>query len=135
MLEDTIEHLPPTGIYAEIALYAANRDFLRALRGDVCFFGIQMGAGPLYTELLEDAGGAQQKPTSGAYAATTGHMRLRRSPAKYDCSVFRDGLGLMSDSREVENLHDTAGRIGISTERIRTRLRYIYVAYQPLTRL
>jgi hypothetical protein len=138
ILDDTVEADPPSATYNEIGLYTANQSYAPETRGDVCFFGRLQGeddADPLYTELVENDGTHNPKFTSGKLKTTRGRMRLVRNPASYECSVFRTGMGMLSDVQSVEALQLLPGRIGFSTEKLRARLRYLYIAYQPLTRL
>ena len=136
ILEDTVEADPPTGTYDEIGLYTANQTYAKDMRGDVCFFGrLQGDIDSLYTELVENDKGQKTKFTSGDLAGTSGRMRLLRTPARYECGVFRTSLGMLGDSQDVGTLQAVPGRIGFSTERLIVRLRYIYIAYQPLIRL
>jgi hypothetical protein len=138
IVDDTVEAFPPTTDgYNEIGLYTANESYTPATRGDVCFFGSLMTTNPdpLYTELGENAGTHQTKSTAGGLKGTKGRMRLTRTTEKYECSVFRTGMGMLVDSKNVEALQDASGRIGFSTEKLIVRLRYIYIAYQPVIRL
>lgn len=71
----------------------------------------------------------------GAFEGSTGRMRLARTPARYECSVYRTGNGVLGDANNVELLQSVDGRIGFSAERTQLRIRYIYIAYQPTIRL
>jgi hypothetical protein len=139
IVDDTVEATPPSETYNEIGLYAANQNYMPDTRGDVCFFGRIQGDSladaPLYTELVENNGTGKTKFTKGGLKGTRGRMRLTRNPTTYACSVIPTGTGALGDATQVETLSLVPGRIGFSAEKLVVRLRYIYIAYQPLTRL
>lgn len=138
ILEDTVDSPSTTKRYAEIGIYTANTSYTTPTRGNVCFYGrLQDGGGveSLYTEIVENDGLHKVAPTDGALQGSRGRMRVVRTPDNLDCSVLRaDGKNL-GNSAPVTALKNTPGRIGFSTEHAVVKLRYLYVAYQPLIRL
>ena len=122
--------------YAELGLYTAKRslDDDKTMRGNVCFFGTNpMSASvpqPLYVEFAEDAGGFLAKREIGTLDGTTGRMRLVRTPLEVKCTVLRDGQGLLSNVAPVQDLGAAAGTVAVSTDAMRGKLRYLFIAYQ-----
>lgn len=138
ILADTVEADPPTAVYAEIGIYTANTTYMIGSRGNVCFYGRLQGAPTeesLYTEVVENNGTHKTASAIGALVGSKGRMRVVRTPQTIDCSVVRTDAGMLGNADAVMTLQAVPGRIGISAERTVVRLRYLYIAYQPLTRL
>jgi len=134
VIEDTVEADPASATYNELGLHAANTSYAPSTRGDTCFFGRlrESESMPLYTELVENEGAHQQKRYSGALVGASGRMRLVRTPEMYECTVVRTGEPTIRDTKDVQFLQMVPGKLGLSTFKVRVRLRYLYYAYEPL---
>lgn len=123
--------------YDELGVYSAHRSFTTNFpkeRGDTCYFGtLEPRAEPLYLELNEDDASYGGKPATGRLTGSSGRFLMRRTSARVDCTVFRDGVGLIPAGFDVTDLAKVSGTVAVSTERVKVRLRYIYIAYQPLS--
>ncbi len=130
-----------TSAFDEIGVYSVHRGFStdNKQRGDVCFFGTHMHDAahpkPVYLEMDEDEKLQSSVEDASTLTTTSGRFRMVRTPAAVDCTVFRDGLPSLPDHFDVTDLASTVGKVAISAQRTRVRLRYIWFAYQPVLQL
>ncbi len=124
--------------YDELGVYASHRSFadFPRQRGDTCFFGRdQPEVEPLFVEMDEDDMQHDVKTAAGTLGGTVGRLRMRRTPMRADCTVFRDGLGLIPNGFDVAKLIKVPGTVAVTTQSVKVRFRYLYIAYQPLSPL
>jgi len=117
--------------YVELGLYVAHRSFTSDLktRGDNCYVGRNEPPDAGYLELNEDdrSHGTPQR-FDGPLSGVAGRMRTVRTPARLDCVVRTTDLET-SGGFDVSS-PDRTGKIAISAERLRARLRYVWITYQ-----
>jgi hypothetical protein len=128
-------------LFDELGVYSVHRGFStdNMQRGDVCFFGTNMHdvahPKPVYLEMAEDNSFQSSVPDASTLTNTSGRFRMKRTPIRVDCTVFRDGLPSIPNQFNVADLVGTVGKVALSAQRARVRLRYVWFAYQPVLKL
>ena len=118
--------------YVELGLHTVHRGFASdlKLRGDTCFFGRQQPPAGGYLELNEDEE-SRGIPArfDGPLTGISGRMRQKRTPARADCVVIQ-ATGLQSSNGFDVQDGDRTGKIAISSDRVRARIRYVWITYE-----
>jgi len=118
--------------YVELGLHTVHRAFTQdyKLRGDTCYFGRNPPPLAGYVELNEDdrSFGSPAR-FDGPLSGINGRIRQKRTPARTDC-VLVQATGLQTSAGfDVED-GDRTGKIAIAADRVRARIRYVWVTYQ-----
>ena len=130
-----------TSPYDELGVYSVHRGFSadNKQRGDVCFFGTNMHdvahPKPVYLEMAEDDKFQGSIGDVSTLTNTRGRFRMVRTPAQVDCTVHREGLPSLLNHFDVPDLTNAVGKVAVSAQRTRVRLRYVWFAYQPVLSL
>lgn len=116
--------------WSEIGLFSAHRQSTNEMRGNVCFYGIDNAVVPGYLEFNEDQRYLEALRFPPPISGTSGHLRHLRTPATLSCTLDLDTGQRISDTRPVEVLVATTGKVAIAADRLTARLEYVWIAYQ-----
>jgi hypothetical protein len=133
VLDNAIDDEASSGVpYVELGLHTVHRAFAEDLkeRGDTCFFGRNPQPAAGYLELNEDEESRGSPPHfDGPLTGISGRMRQKRTPARTDCLLVQASGLQSSNGFDVEDRGRT-GKIAISSDRVRARIRYVWITYQ-----
>ncbi len=133
VLENGIDDVEGSGAsYVELGLHTVQRgasDDL-SVRGDTCFFGRNPPPADGYVELNEDDKSFGTPPRfPGPLTGISGRMRQKRTPDRADCLLLQASGVQSGNGFDVSDMSRT-GRVAISSDRVRARLRYVWITYQ-----
>lgn len=133
VLDNGIDDVEDSGAsFVELGLHTVHRAFTQDLkeRGDTCFFGRNPPPLAGYLELNEDEVSHGSPPRfDGPFSGVAGRMRQKRTSARADCLLVQPTGQQISNGFDVEDT-DRTGKIAISADRVRARIRYVWITYQ-----
>jgi hypothetical protein len=121
--------------YVELGVFSVHRAFTtdHSMRGDNCFVGRDNDVPePGYIEFNEDTASISTRPRfPGPLGGMTGVVRHVRTPTRVTCRWSAEGMEDVAAGFDVDpTLRTTSGKVAITTDRIRVRLDYAWIAFQ-----